>query len=292
MTFSAEDFAKALEEQSFDFQKGSTVRGVVYSYESEGAYIDIGGKSAAFLPLREAAVAQITAAEMKERLPLGETQEFMVIRDQNEEGQVVVSIRRMELERVWKTLKDMADNDESLTVKVTGTNKGGVTVDVKGLRGFIPRSHLVNSTDMDSLIGAKITASFLEVDRDRNRVVLSQRQAARTETMRALEIGQLIEGTVVNLKPYGAFVEFGGTTGLLHVNQISRKRVESVANLLMVGQEISAVVVDVDELKGRISLSTRVLEKHPGEILENMQTVMDEASERAKQMDSVLADRD
>lgn len=292
MTFSAEDFAKALEEQSFDFQKGSTVRGVVYSHESEGAYVDIGGKSAAFLPLREAAVEQITAAEMKERLPLGETQEFMVIRDQNDEGQVVVSIRRMEIERVWKTLKDMADNDESITVKVTGTNKGGVTVDVKGLRGFIPRSHLVDSSDMESLIKAKITASFLEVDRDRNRVVLSQREAAKTETMRALEIGQLVEGTVVNIKPYGAFVEFGGTTGLLHVNQISRKRVESVANLLTVGQEISVVVVDVDELKGRISLSTRVLEKHPGEILENMQTVMDEAPERVKQMDSVLADRD
>lgn len=292
MTFSAEDFAKALDEQSFDFQKGSTVRGTIYSHEGEGAYIDIGGKSAAFLPLREASVRSITAAELADMFPIGQEAEFQVIRDQNDEGQVVVSIRQLELKRTWERLGEMADNEETITVKVNGTNKGGVTVDVEGLRGFIPRSHLSDASDLESLVGSSVTASFLEVDRDRNRVVLSQREAARAETMRQLELGQLVEGTVVNLKPYGAFVEFSGTTGLLHNSQISRKRIEDISEIFSVGQEIYAVVVDIDEMKGRIALSTKVLEKHAGEILENFNAVMDEAPERVKNVDNVLAERD
>lgn len=292
MTFSTEDFAKALEQHDYQFQKGSVVRGTVYSHDSNGASIDIGGKSAAFLPLAEVSVRSVAESELPEVLPIGETRDVLIIRDQDEDGQVVVSIRQLELRKVWQRLSEMQAENQTIQVRVTGTNKGGVTVNAEGLRGFIPRSHLTEREKLDTLVGAVLTASFLEVDRDRNRVVLSQRQAAQTQTLSQLELGQLIEGTIVNLKPYGAFVEFGGTTGLLHINQISQAYIRSLPDMLTVGQPIKAVVVDIDEFKGRISLSTKVLEQHSGEILENWDAIMTEAETRAAKIENVSAERD
>lgn len=290
MTFSTEDFAKALDAQQLDFQKGSVIDGTVYSHESEGALLDVGGKSAAFLPWNELSVRPVT--DTAAALPIGETRSVMVMREQDMNGQILVSIRQLELRQSWARLQEMQANKESLTVRVTGTNRGGVTVDAEGLRGFVPRSHLHQREDLQALVGTILTVNVLDLDRDANKLVLSQRQAAQAAAMQAIEIGQLVEGTVVNLKPYGAFVEFSGTTGLLHINQISRKRIPTIEDVLSLGQELKVVVLDIDELKGRISLGTKILEKHPGEILEHWNTVMDEASDRLVQAGSVSAERD
>ncbi len=289
MTFSAEDFAKALEAHDFDFRVGSTVKGTVVAYDSEGATIDIGGKSAAFMPMREAAVKQVS--KLEDILEPGVEYSFQVIRDQDADGQVLLSIRRLQLKSLWEKLAQMADAGAVIETRVTGCNKGGVTVDVEGLRGFVPKSHLSRSYEsLEELVGQHLTVSFLDVNQANNKLVMSERIAARNEVMGRLELGQLIEGTVASLKPFGAFIEFDGITGLLHIKQISKNYVESLSGLFQAGQPVKAVVVALDRERNRISLSTKVLEKYPGEILKESEAVFADAENRVGDVSRVLAE--
>ncbi len=273
-----DDFAKALEQHDYEFKKGQVVRGKVHSYENDGAYIDIGGKSLAFVPSRE--IALDGSEDLSEALPLQEEMDFLIVREQDAEGQVTLSRRQLEVERIWHELLQLWDENKSVQVRVTGTNKGGVTVDLWGLRGFIPRSHLSQRENLAALVGETLTVNFLEADRDRNKLVLSQRQAARAESFSQLELGQLVEGEVASIKPFGVFVNFDGTTGLLHIKQVSQNFVESLPAVFQVGQPIKAMIVSLDEDRGRISLSTQVLENYPGEMLEKTEEVMASAEAR------------
>ncbi|NEP18018.1 MAG: S1 RNA-binding domain-containing protein [Leptolyngbya sp. SIO4C1] len=291
MTFSTEDFLKALDQHSFDFQAGSVVQGKVFSHAAEGAYIDIGGKSAAFLPLKEASLD--TEVPLEAALPLDSEREFLIVRDQDANGQVILSIRRLEIQQVWERLLQRQETNDILEVEVTGTNKGGVVVDAEGLRGFVPRSHLVGAgEDLSDFVGQQLSVAFLEVNPDANKLVLSQRIAAQAATMAQLSEGQLVEGTVAALKPFGVFVDFEGVRGLLHVNQISKGYVPSISDLFQVGQPVKVVVVGIDDVRNRISLSTKVLEKYPGEILKDRDTLMAKAAERAQDVAKMLAERD
>lgn len=277
-SFSMDDFAKALEGYDYQFQKGQVVQGKPVSYESDGAFVDIGAKSPAFLPTEEASLRRV--ADLSAILPLGEDREFMIIREQNAEGQVTLSLRQFEIKRAWDRLAELQDSNQSLQVRVTGVNKGGVTVDVQGLRGFIPRSHLVERENLDALKGQTLSASLLEINPDTNKLVLSNRLATRSASFSQLEVGQLIEGKVTSIKPFGVFVEFDGTTGLLHINQISKNYVQSLPALFQVGDVVKAMIADLDEGKGRVSLTTKVLENFPGEMIEKTADVMAEAESR------------
>jgi small subunit ribosomal protein S1 len=287
LSFSTDDFAKALEQHDYQFQRGQIVRGKAFSYESDGALVDIGGKSAAFLPLEEASLRRVT--DIAVAVPLQEERDFMIIREQDNDGQVTLSIRQLEIKQVWQRLLDMQESSQTVQARISGINKGGVTVDVQGLRGFIPRSHLVDRDNLDALIGKAMTVSILEVDPDRRKLVFSQRLAAQAASLSQLEIGQLIEGKIVNIKPFGVFVDFEGTTGLLHINQISKNYVASLPALFEVGQPIKAVIIDLDEAKRRVSLSTKVLENYPGEMLEKMSEVMAEAASRMTKVSKQLS---
>lgn len=276
--FSAEDFAKALEGHDYVFERGQVVRGKVFEYDTNGAYIDIGGKSAAFLPLREVSAEVVT--NLEEALPRDEEREFLVIREQNADGQVTLSIRQMELKQAWERMAQLQEDNDVLDVRVTGTNRGGVVVDVGGLRGFIPRSHLLDRNDLDALVGQSLTTTILEADPERNKLVLSHRLAEQANRMSRLLPGELVEGTVANLKPYGVFVDIGGVTGLLHIRQISKARIPSLDDLFHEGQSVKVLISEVDEWKKRISLSMKELESYPGELLDKFDDVMENAENR------------
>ena len=279
-----DDFAKALEEHDYEFKKGQVVRGKVHNYENDGAYVDIGGKSLAYIPIDE--VSLQSSGNWSDVLPLHEDLDFLIIQEQDADGQVTLSRRQLEVKRLWDDLADLQENNKSVQVRVSGVNKGGVTVDLQGLRGFIPRSHLSERNDLESLIGQNLTVTFIEADPERNKLVLSQRDASRSASFSQLELGQLVEGKIVSVKPFGVFVDFEGSTGLLHIKQVSQSFIESLPGVFQIGQLIKAMIIDLDEGKGRISLSTRVLENYPGEMLEKMAEVMDSAearAERAKQ---------
>ncbi|HEY9850529.1 MAG TPA: S1 RNA-binding domain-containing protein [Leptolyngbyaceae cyanobacterium] len=280
LSFSMDDFAKALEQHDYKFEKGQVVRGKAFEYTTDGAFIDIGAKSSAFLPIQEASLRGV--ADLSETLPLQEEREFLIIREQNEEGQVTVSIKQLQIKQAWNNLAEIQESGQSVQVRVTGVNKGGVTVNVEGLRGFIPRSHLLDRENLEELIGQPLTANFLEVNQSSGKVVLSQRLASQSARFSEIELGQLVEGKISSIKPFGLFVDLAGTSGLIHIKQISQNYIESLDKLFQVGQSIKAMVVNLDEGKGRISLSTRVLENYPGEMLENMAEVMNSADARAE----------
>ncbi|MEG4283954.1 S1 RNA-binding domain-containing protein [Microcoleus sp. A006_D1] len=286
-SFSMDDFAKALEQHNYEFQKGQVVRGKVFEYDSNGAYVDIGGKSSAFLPIEEAALRTVT--DLSEVVPLDEEQEFLIIREQDADGQVTLSLKQLQIQQAWEDLVELQETGKALQVRVSGANKGGVTVDVQGMRGFIPRSHLAERDNMESLIGQSLTVNFLEVDREREKLVLSQRMATQSNAFTQLQIGQLVEGKVSSIKPFGVFVDLEGVSGLLHIKQVSQKYIENLGQVFAPGQPLKAVVVDLDESRGRISLSTRVLENYPGEMVDKMADVMDTAEERSERARKTLA---
>ena len=282
-----DDFAKALEQHNYEFQKGQTVRGKVFEHDSNGAYVDIGGKSSAFLPIEEAALRTIT--DLSEVVPLDEEQDFLIIREQDANGQVTLSLRQLQIQQAWEDLVQLQETGKVLQVRVYGANKGGVTVDVEGMRGFIPRSHLAQRDNMESLIGQSLTVNFLEVDREREKLVLSQRMAIQSNAFTELQIGQLVEGTVSSIKPFGVFVDLEGVSGLLHIKQVSQKYIDNLGKLFAPGQPLKALVVDLDQSRGRISLSTRVLENYPGEMVDKMADVMDTAEERSERARKTLS---
>ncbi|MEG4500207.1 S1 RNA-binding domain-containing protein [Microcoleus sp. F10-C6] len=286
-SFSMDDFAKALEQHNYEFQKGQVVRGKVFEYDSNGAYVDIGGKSSAFLPIEEAALRTVT--DLSEVVPLDEERDFLIIREQDADGQVTLSLRQLQIQQAWEDLIELQETGKVLQVRVSGANKGGVTVDVQGMRGFIPRSHLVERDNIESLIGQSLSVNFLEVDRDREKLVLSQRMATQSNAFKDLQIGQLVEGKVSSIKPFGVFVDLEGVSGLLHIKQVSQKYIDNLGKLFAPGQPLKALVVDLDEGRGRISLSTRVLENYPGEMVDKMADVMDTAEERSERARKTLS---
>ncbi|MEL7408675.1 MAG: S1 RNA-binding domain-containing protein [Cyanobacteria bacterium J06558_2] len=174
----------------------------------------------------------------------------------------------------------MAETGKSTQMRVTGVNKGGVMGDVLGLRAFIPRSHLQQRDNLESLVGQLLTATFLEVNQENRKLVLSQRDAMRAVAMNSIEEGTLRSGKIVNIKPYGVFIDLAGATGLLHIKEISKARVESLSTIFEVGQAIKVIVKQIDEHQNRMSLSIKALESYPGENLEKLDQVMSTAEVR------------
>ncbi len=279
MSFSHDDFMLALEQHDFAFEVGQTVRGKISGYENDGVYVDIGGKSAAFLPEQEMTLASGQKAE--DLLPLQSEHNFVIVRGQDSDGQITISLRQLEIKALWQEIQTY-DPGHTLTVRVTGTNKGGLTANYRAIKAFIPRSHVVQRENQEELIGQKMTVVILEADPDRKKLVLSQRQAQKAQRITELEIGQLISGTVADTRPFGAFVDLGGVSGLLHINNISQNYVSSISALLPNGTPLKAIVMDLDQQRGRISLSTSVLENRPGEVIEEFAAVMSDAEQRAE----------
>ncbi|HIK16480.1 MAG TPA: S1 RNA-binding domain-containing protein [Leptolyngbyaceae cyanobacterium M33_DOE_097] len=278
-SFSMEDFENALAQYDYEFQRGQIITGKPINYDTSGVYIDIGAKAAAFLPSEEASIRKV--ADLSEIVPLNEEREFLIIREQNADGQITLSLRQLAFRKAWDELSEVQAEERSLQVRVTGVNKGGVTVDAHGLRGFIPRSHLTERNNLEGLVGQSLSVTVLELNREKKKLVLSNRLATRSESVSQFELGQLVEGTVSGIKPFGVFVELdGNATGLLHINQISKNYVESLEKVFHIGQSVKALVADIDSSKGRIALSIKVLERYPGENLEQLDQVMAEAGDR------------
>lgn len=276
--FSMEDFESALQQYDYEFVKGQKVQGTVVQITSDGAYVDIGGKSPGFVPTNEAALGFVD--DLEKVLPVGETHEFLIIREQDSDGQVTLSIRQLAVDQAWADIKEMAETGKSTQIRVTGANKGGVTGEVAGLRAFIPRSHLQQRDNLESLTGQLLTATFLEVNQENRKLVLSQRDAMRAVAMNSITENTLMPGKIVNIKPYGVFVDLEGATGLLHIKEISGARIESLNTVFEVGQEIKVVIKEIDEHQNRMSLSIKALEEYPGENVEKLEQVMATAEER------------
>ena len=198
---------------------GETISGKVIAIESDGLYVDIGGKAPGYMPKKECGLGVIT--NFKEKFSIGLEMEVLVIKEQNADGMVTVSARALILRQSWEKVSSSAKNGELINVLINGFNRGGLTCDVDGLRGFIPRSQLEDGQDYQSFVGKTLKAAFLEVNPESRKLVLSEKKASLVSKLTSLELGQLIEGEVLAVKPYGFFIDLGGASGLLHQSSLT-----------------------------------------------------------------------
>jgi len=277
--FTHDDFAALLDKYDYHFSPGDIVAGTVFSMEPRGALIDIGAKTAAYIPIQEMSINRVDAPE--EVLQSNETREFFILTDENEDGQLTLSIRRIEYMRAWERVRQLQKEDATVRSGVFATNRGGALVRIEGLRGFIPGSHISTRKPKEDLVGEELPLKFLEVDEDRNRLVLSHRRALVERKMNRLEVGEVVIGTVRGIKPYGAFIDIGGVSGLLHISEISHDHIDTPHSVFNVNDEVKVMIIDLDAERGRISLSTKQLEPEPGDMLKDRDLVYDKAEEMA-----------
>jgi small subunit ribosomal protein S1 len=284
--FDEEAFLAALDENEPVGTTGEVVSGVVIGMESDGVYVDIGGKAPGFMPKKECGLGAIS--NLKERFPKGLQVEVLVTREQNADGMVTISARALALRQSWEKVRQMEKDGKVVQVKVNGFNRGGVTCELEGLRGFIPRSQLHEGENHEALVGKTLAATFLEVNPDTRKLVLSEKKAATAARFAELEVGQLVEGQVVSIKPYGFFVDLGGVSGLLHHSSVTGGALRDLREAFQSGDRVRALITQLDPGRGRIALNTALLENQPGELLIAKDTLMAEAADRANRARSLL----
>ena len=258
-----EDFAAAIAETVLEFKEGDILKGHVVNMEQDEVLVDIGYKSEGVVPLKELSIRKNVTPD--QIVSLGEEIEVLVLDKEDEEGRLILSKKRAVYERVWGQIEAVKRKSGGVQGVVIEVVKGGLIVDI-GLRGFLPASlvDLRRVRDLDPLVGEEIEAKVIELDRNRNNVVLSRRaylEEAQAEQRNAflnnLEVGETREGTVSSVVNFGAFVDLGGMDGLVHVSELSWQHVNHPSEVVKVGQKVSIKVLDIDREKERISLSIK-----------------------------------
>ncbi len=288
--FDEGEFLAALNENEPIGNTGEIAKGSVIGVESDGVYVDIGGKAPGFMPKNECGLGVIT--NIKERFPKGLEVEVLVTKEQNAEGIVTIRFRALLLRKSWDKVLQLAKEGKVVEVKVNGFNRGGVTCDLEGLRGFIPRSQLNEGENHESMVGKLINVSFLEVSPDNRKLILSEKKAVLAAKFSQIEIGQLVEGKITSVKPYGFFIDIGGITGLLHHSMITNGSLRSLTEVFNQGDNVKALITELDPGRGRIGLNTALLEGLPGELLVDKEKVLAEAEARAKKVEGLIKQKE
>lgn len=280
--FSYSAFDDAVAATDYSFNRNDVVKGTVVQYDKGGCIVDIGAKASAFLPLQEAALIQDQGNSIESLIEIDEERNFEIISEEDENGQLMVSIRRIQYREAWDQVIAKQETDEAFDAECVSVNRGGAIFLVEGLRAFLPGSHLTGRLPDEDLIGQTLPLKFLEVNQEENKLVVSNRRAVVEAQMEDLSRGDVIDGLVKALKPYGAFVEVGGMSGLLHISQISMDRIVDLEKVLQPGQKIKCMIIDHDKVNGRIALSTKTLEPEPGDMIRDPERVYEMADETAR----------
>ncbi len=267
-----------LGEMSFDdaisgtivaFEDGDIVTGTVVKVDKDEVLLDIGFKSEGVIPSRELSIRN--DVDPGEIVSMGEVIEALVLQKEDKEGRLVLSKKRAQYERAWGEIELEKERDGVVRGPVIEVVKGGLILDI-GLRGFLPASlvELRRVRDLQPYVGRTIEAKIIELDRNRNNVVLSRRawleetqKEQREEFLTNLKPGEVRKGTVSSVVNFGAFVDLGGMDGLVHVSELSWKHVDHPGSVVAVGDEIEVQVLDVDLSKERISLSLKATQQDP-----------------------------
>ena len=272
------EMARLLEQSpSFkELRRGDLVAGEVMRVGQDGLLVNIGHKSEGFVPSRE--MSTVPPDQMA-NFQVGDEVYVYVLRSDSEEHTAILSIDKARGEQGWKVLQKHLESGEFLDGKVRAFNKGGAVVDVEGIQGFVPLSQLAPNSRASELtqedvlaqrIGETIKLQLLELDRQRNRVVLSEKQALqhlrdqeKDRLLRELNEGEVRKGVVSGVSAFGAFVDLGGADGLIHISEMSWDQVQSPSDLVTIGAEIEVYVLKVDQESRKIALSLRRLSPEP-----------------------------
>ncbi|MBW3557518.1 MAG: 30S ribosomal protein S1 [Actinobacteria bacterium] len=252
-----------------EFEDGDIVTGTVVKVDKDEVLLDIGFKSEGVIPSRELSIRN--DVDPGEIVSLGEVIEALVLQKEDKEGRLVLSKKRAQYERAWGTIEKIKENDGTVKGPVIEVVKGGLILDI-GLRGFLPASlvELRRVRDLQPYVGREIEAKIIELDKNRNNVVLSRRawleetqKEQRDEFLTNLKVGETRRGVVSSIVNFGAFVDIGGMDGLIHVSELSWKHVDHPSSVVTVGDEVEVKVIDVDMERERIALSLKATQQDP-----------------------------
>jgi small subunit ribosomal protein S1 len=262
-------FADAIDGTMVEVEDGQLVNGTVVKIDKDEVLLDIGYKSEGVIPSRELSIRN--DVDPNEIVSIGDQIEALVLTKEDKEGRLVLSKKRAQYERAWGTIEAKKEADEVVEGPVIEVVKGGLIVDI-GLRGFLPASlvELRRVRDLAPYIGKTVQAKIIELDKNRNNVVLSRRayleetqKDSRDEFLANLKIGEIRTGKVSSVVSFGAFVDLGGMDGLIHVSELSWKHVDHPGSIVSVGDEVTVQVLDVDFGRERISLSLKATQQDP-----------------------------
>ena len=263
-----EEMNNLIDNSITDFDEGDLVNGTVVKIERDEVLVDIGFKSEGVIPVRELSIRK--DANPADLVALGDSIEALVLQKEDKDGRLVLSKKRAEYERAWNRIEEKFNAGENVEGEVIEVVKGGLILDI-GLRGFLPASlvDLRRVKDLTSYLGTRIEARVIEMDRNRNNVVLCRvvleesRKAERSEILSKLKSGMRLKGTVSSIVDFGAFVDLGGIDGLIHISELSWNHVNHPSEVVKVGQEVEVEVLDVDLNRERISLGLKQTTEDP-----------------------------
>ena len=269
---SAEDLLAAIDATIKYFNDGDIVTGTVVKVDHDEVLLDIGYKTEGVILTRELSIKHDVDPE--DVVEVGDEIDALVLTKEDKEGRLILSKKRAQYERAWGTIEELQANDQPVTGTVIEVVKGGLILDI-GLRGFLPASlvEMRRVRDLAPYIGQKLEAKIIELDKNRNNVVLSRRawleqtqSEVRSNFLHKLEKGQVRNGTVSSIVNFGAFVDLGGVDGLVHVSELSWKHIDHPSEVVAVGDEVTVEVLDVDLDRERVSLSLKATQEDPWQL--------------------------
>ena len=272
-------FADAIAGTLVEVEDGQLVHGTVVKIDRDEVLLDIGYKSEGVIPARELSIRN--DVNPNDIVKLGEKVEALVLQKEDKEGRLLLSKKRAQYERAWGNIEKLKEADGMVEGLVIEVVKGGLIVDI-GLRGFLPASlvELRRVRDLQPYVGKMVQAKIIELDKNRNNVVLSRRayleetqKEARDEFLTNLKPGEIREGVVSSVVSFGAFVDLGGMDGLIHVSELSWKHVDHPGAVVAVGDPVTVQVLDVDFERERISLSLKATQQDPWQMFANSHEV-------------------
>lgn len=264
-----EDFPDLLEKTLITFNDGDVIEGTIVRIDRNEVMVDVGYKSEGVIPSRELSVRK--SVNPKDLVNEGDKIQALVLDKEDDEGRLILSVKRAIYEKAWGDIQRISDSDESVKGTVIESVKGGLIVDI-GVRGFLPASliDVRRVKELTSYIGEEIEAKILELDRQRNNIVLSRKahleeeqSGERQSFLEDLEIGNIKEGKISSIVNFGAFVDIGGMDGLVHVSELSWRHVENPNEVVKVGDTVTVKVLEIDNDKERISLSIKQVTEDP-----------------------------
>jgi small subunit ribosomal protein S1 len=266
---SSEDFLAAIDKTIKYFNDGDIVEGTIVKVDRDEVLLDIGYKTEGVIPSRELSIKH--DVDPNEVVSVGDEVEALVLTKEDKEGRLILSKKRAQYERAWGTIEELKDKDEAVKGTVIEVVKGGLILDI-GLRGFLPASlvEMRRVRDLQPYIGKDLEAKIIELDKNRNNVVLSRRawleqtqSEVRSEFLNQLQKGAIRKGVVSSIVNFGAFVDLGGVDGLVHVSELSWKHIDHPSEVVQVGDEVTVEVLDVDMDRERVSLSLKATQEDP-----------------------------
>ncbi|MEZ0324527.1 MAG: 30S ribosomal protein S1, partial [Fimbriimonas sp.] len=259
--------------------KGERIEATIVHVDKDKVFVDLGTKSEGVVPLSELSEENLETA--KGHFNVGDKISVIVLRPESAEGNPIVSKKRADFEEVWDRIEEAHRTGETMMALVLDRVKGGLVVDI-GVRGFVPATHVGSGKlrNIEKYVGQSLGLKVIEIDRDRKKVVLSNRQAeeerkvaAKEAIFRDVKPGDILDGSARRLTDYGAFVDLGGVDGLLHISEMSWARINHPKEMFKEGQKIKVMVLRLDGTTGKISLGHRQVLPDPWNLIKQNYTV-------------------